>query len=435
MKSKLIRMMKATTLLTVAAAIALTATLSSCDAPVSQGSGTRSGQAGQAGRSARAALVEDLSGTVDAFSNDVEMAAFQGMALVREDILSTGIESWASLEMAPERFALVGESSEVMVTSLIDGTAENTVFYMNKGTLWVGVKDRLSPGETIIVQTPSVALSVRGTAFSVAMRDVVTEINVFSSEVEVRTQDMSGEPIYDEEGEQVDISLAAGQSAKITVSGGIVTGVEISERASVNAPQDVRDKLNALMPGTFLDSSGGEDAAADVPLPGDADDESGNASDTEDAPIVVSSDNPITVTGFVDFVMSVFPDKWNEYARTYERHDLIDWLTIRKDIVIVFDSPLYVTIDDEAVLLSGASLAYWHWGEEYFDDFEAFIENFERRRVSITGRFRYDEMYQQELNGPYRLSEVFNNPNQPGNLYVFSPFGGYLLEPDDIQFD
>ena len=222
------------------------------------------GQVDLAEQFARAAVIEDLSGTVDARTGDVEMAAFRGLGLVREDSLATGGESWASLELTEERFALVGESAEVLVTSLIDGTAENTVFYLDRGTLWVGVKDRLSPGENLTVQTPSVALSVRGTAFSVLATDTETEINVFSGEVALRTQDMSGEPLFGEDGVQTDFSLTAGQSAAITVVSGVVMGVEVLERTSVNAPDDVRDKLEVLMPGTFTDSSGGGPSGTDV---------------------------------------------------------------------------------------------------------------------------------------------------------------------------
>ena len=213
---------------------------------------------------ARAAVIEDLSGTVDARTGNVEMAAFRGLGLVREDSLTTGGESWASLELTEERFALVGESAEVLVTSLIDGSAENTVFYLDRGTLWVGVKDRLSPGENLTVQTPSVALSVRGTAFSISAGDSVTEVNVFAGEVDIRTQDRHGEPIFYEDGVQADISLTAGQSAAITVVRGSVANVEISERTSVNAPEDVRNKLEALMPGTFVGSGGGSGDPIDM---------------------------------------------------------------------------------------------------------------------------------------------------------------------------
>ena len=63
--------------------------------------------ANQTADDVRAAVIDDFNGTVKAKQNENELDAFKGLALLRDNALGTGAESWSRLELDEGRFAIV----------------------------------------------------------------------------------------------------------------------------------------------------------------------------------------------------------------------------------------------------------------------------------------------------------------------------------------
>ena len=178
----------------------------------------------------RAAVIDGLSGTVNATQNEIEMPAFRGFALLRRDRLGTGAESWSSLELDEGRFAIVEENTHIQIAELTDGLtgARTTRVYMSDGKVWFDVSNELSENESFEVRTPTSALSVRGTVFSVTAAEEETTLTVYAGKVNVRAEKEDGTPLLDRHGNEVYMEVSSGK-ARITVMLGGVFRVTQSE--------------------------------------------------------------------------------------------------------------------------------------------------------------------------------------------------------------
>lgn len=139
-------------------------------------------------------------------------------------------------------------------------------------------------------------------------------------------------------------------------------------------------------------------------------------------PIIVSVENPITLSGIIDRKSRLFANKFNEYRKLYESEDGKTFLS--DGTCILFDSPVNVIIDDEEVTLDGAIAAT--------SDASDYIG----RHVTVTGYFsKQDYKFQQEITGPHSLAELMDDPSEEGYAYYFNPVGCYLLVMKEIEED
>jgi len=167
--------------------------------------------------SARAAVIDDFSGDVVAVSNGNDMPAFKGLALLREDSLGTGIESWSSLELSDQRFILIEENSDVLISQLVD-EAENAEITLSAGRIWVIINDKLSGDESLEVKTPACSLSVRGTVFAVSCDEAGgSRVAVYEGTVDFTARD--------ENGAEVTFGITRG-TAEIIAENGVVLEIK-----------------------------------------------------------------------------------------------------------------------------------------------------------------------------------------------------------------
>jgi hypothetical protein len=210
--------------------------------------------------SARAAVVDDLNGEVRATQNENELAAFKGLALLKENGLGTGAESWSRLELDEGRFALVEENTNIHIAALADGidkNAKTTRVYMSDGKVWFDVSRELGQGEGFEVKTPVCAIMVRGTVFSVTTGESETALAVFKGEAAIRAEKDDGTALLDENGAEVSFTVSGGK-AKISVEAETVSAITRSELTSEDwaplrnggesGPGGVYSSLRAHMP-------------------------------------------------------------------------------------------------------------------------------------------------------------------------------------------
>jgi len=171
---------------------------------------------------ARAAVVDEIKGTVRATQNELEMPAFRGLALLRGDGLAVGAESWSRLELDEGRFAIVEENTDIQISALADGlTGERvTRVFMSEGKVWFDVSRQLEGGESFEVFTPTCALTVRGTIFSVKFLNNATSFDVFEGEIAVS--------FYDD-GELRVIILGSGEKATVAFNLEIGTAATVTQ--------------------------------------------------------------------------------------------------------------------------------------------------------------------------------------------------------------
>ncbi|MDR1508820.1 MAG: FecR domain-containing protein [Synergistaceae bacterium] len=182
---------------------------------------------------ARAAVIDDFAGEVRAVQSDDEFPAFKGLALLRSDSVGTGAESWSSLELDEGQFVMVQENSNVRIALLTDRAknAKNTELFVSGGKVWASVSRVLADDESFEVRTPTCAMSVRGTVFSVEYASGGARLGVFSGTVEMRARDADGRPILDADGNEVAFQVSEG-AAEISVEDGVVTRAERGELTS-----------------------------------------------------------------------------------------------------------------------------------------------------------------------------------------------------------
>ena len=163
----------------------------------------------------RKAVVDDFMGLVTATSNGEAMPAFKGLALLHNDLFDTETESWANLEFNEGQYVLIEENTSLQISELTDVT-KRVEITLTGGKLWVYISNRLSDDESFEIKTPTCALSVRGTVFSVSCdKDGGGRIVVYEGVVNVQAGDESIDlsrgamEIIAENGELVETHTAA----------------------------------------------------------------------------------------------------------------------------------------------------------------------------------------------------------------------------------
>jgi len=201
-------------------------------------------QPGRPGDTVREAVVDELKGSVTVTSNEDASPAFKGLALLRRDFIETDTASWSSLEFNEGQFVLIEENTCVEIFELADNLKKPGIS-LTGGKIWVAISNKLTDDESFEVKTPTCALSVRGTVFSVTCdKDGNTRIVVYEGVVNVQT-----------ENENFDLSNG---SAEIIAEKGVICEIRKMELDASDAapfyikgtagPAGVLDILRARLP-------------------------------------------------------------------------------------------------------------------------------------------------------------------------------------------
>lgn len=151
-----------------------------------------------------------VQGDVTIIRNDVNVPAVLGSVVQPEDIIATGNQSIAVVQIADKAVAHITSNSKVKVTSLV---ATSTTLYLEKGEL-ISKVERLQKGQQYMVKTRSVVASVRGTQFLVKADEKIGKVAVHTGTVSVK-------PVVEEaKAEEVEVKetiVDGGKEAIVTV--------------------------------------------------------------------------------------------------------------------------------------------------------------------------------------------------------------------------
>jgi len=151
-----------------------------------------------------------VQGDVTIIRNDVNVPAVLGSVVQPEDIIATGNQSIAVVQIADKAVAHITSNSKVKVTSLV---ATSTTLYLEKGEL-ISKVERLQKGQQYMVKTRSVVASVRGTQFLVKTDEKIGKVAVHTGTVSVK-------PVVEEaKAEEVEVKetiVDGGKEAIVTV--------------------------------------------------------------------------------------------------------------------------------------------------------------------------------------------------------------------------
>jgi len=220
----------------------------------------------------RAAVVEDFAGSVSATLDTGDMPASKGLALMPKDSISTGPDSWVSLELKAGQFVLVQENSVVQINEITNGSIKETIVSIDRGKVWVNINNALGKKEKFTVVTPTASISVRGTFFSVDTNSDNTTVCVMSGKVEMHAQKPSGDPILDENDREVILTVENGKGS-ITAYNDVATDVRKSalfandvaalQKDGYQGPGKAYDKLRDKSKKYVWDFSGDKYGVAD----------------------------------------------------------------------------------------------------------------------------------------------------------------------------
>ncbi|HOJ28470.1 MAG TPA: FecR domain-containing protein [Spirochaetota bacterium] len=149
-------------------------------------------------------------GDVTIIQNDVNKPAGIGANVNPNDIIATGNQSIAVVQIADRAIAHIGSNSRVVVQSLLD---TSVTLYLEKGEV-ISKVERLQKGQEYSVKARSVVASVRGTQFLVKADEKIGKVAVHTGSVSVK-------PII--EAEEVEVAeiketiVEGGKEAIVTV--------------------------------------------------------------------------------------------------------------------------------------------------------------------------------------------------------------------------
>lgn len=121
-------------------------------------------------------------GDVTIIQNDVNKPAGIGANVNPNDIIATGNQSIAVVQIAERAIAHIGSNSRVVVQSLFD---TSVTLYLEKGEV-ISKVERLQKGQEYSVKARSVVASVRGTQFLVKADEKIGKVAVHTGSVSVK---------------------------------------------------------------------------------------------------------------------------------------------------------------------------------------------------------------------------------------------------------
>jgi len=121
-------------------------------------------------------------GDVTIIQNDVNKPAGIGANVNPNDIIATGNQSIAVVQIADRAIAHIGSNSRVVVQSLLD---TSVTLYLEKGEV-ISKVERLQKGQEYSVKARSVVASVRGTQFLVKADEKIGKVAVHTGSVSVK---------------------------------------------------------------------------------------------------------------------------------------------------------------------------------------------------------------------------------------------------------
>lgn len=121
-------------------------------------------------------------GDVTIIQNEVNKPAGIGANVNPNDIIATGNQSIAVVQIADRAIAHIGSNSRVVVQSLLD---TSVTLYLEKGEV-ISKVERLQKGQEYSVKARSVVASVRGTQFLVKADEKIGKVAVHTGSVSVK---------------------------------------------------------------------------------------------------------------------------------------------------------------------------------------------------------------------------------------------------------
>ncbi len=138
----------------------------------------------------RIAKADKVSGTVEVRrSNKGEWKELSQRGLIKTgDVVRTGADGQAEFKWADGTRWKVMPSTEIVVkksTYNMVRKADQSQLMLNSGKVFVRIIKTLQPSSNFEVETPTAVAAVRGTIFSVEVKNGVTEVAVFKGKVKV----------------------------------------------------------------------------------------------------------------------------------------------------------------------------------------------------------------------------------------------------------
>jgi len=156
----------------------------------SSGSGKNSGSGGGGTLQPRIVRIDTVNGVVRLLkaSGSDEMQAIPGMNLARADTLITDSQSNSILNVDTDKSVDVCENVRMTILEILgsaDMADKKSLITLETGKIYVRIRQKLAPGESFEVQTPTCILGVRGTEFLASVEGNATELYVLNGIVDV----------------------------------------------------------------------------------------------------------------------------------------------------------------------------------------------------------------------------------------------------------
>ncbi len=191
-------------------------------------------------------------GDVTIIRGDVNIPVVLGAAIQPDDIIATGTQSIAVVQIADKAIVHINSDSKVTVTKLISTSTE---FYLDKGEL-ISRVERLQKEHGYVIKTRSVVASVRGTQFMVKADEKIGKVAVHDGSVSVQpavevVRDIEVKEIIVEKGKEAIVTVEEGKAvAELPIA---VQEISLKDTMKIEAaaklellPNDVVAKPEAL---------------------------------------------------------------------------------------------------------------------------------------------------------------------------------------------
>ncbi|MCX8124257.1 MAG: FecR domain-containing protein [Spirochaetes bacterium] len=123
-----------------------------------------------------------MQGDVTIIRNEVNVPVILGSIVQPEDIITTGNQSIAVVQIADRAVVHITSNSKLAVKTLV---ATSTTLYLERGEI-ISKVERLQKAQEYRVKTPSVVASVRGTQFLVKADEKIGKVAVHTGSVSVK---------------------------------------------------------------------------------------------------------------------------------------------------------------------------------------------------------------------------------------------------------
>ncbi len=154
-------------------------------------------------KDARTITVDSLEGTSTVSNAFENSEAYKGQHLESGDTVTVGSEANMMLLLDKDKHVYAESGAVFAVLASGDKKLTKTIVEQSSGSLVFGIDNKLKDGESFEVYTPNATMAVRGTVFTVEIKNGSTSVSVSEGTVVSETI---------EDGELKSVTLEAGQS-------------------------------------------------------------------------------------------------------------------------------------------------------------------------------------------------------------------------------